>query len=29
MHGAVGSPDGWDLGLQRFAERVRSTPDPS
>jgi uncharacterized protein YndB with AHSA1/START domain len=23
MHGAVGSPDGWNTGLQRFAERVQ------
>jgi len=22
MHGAVGSPDGWDVGLERFAARV-------
>src|SRR5436309_536615 len=24
MRDAVGSPDGWDVGLRRFAERVRS-----
>ena len=22
MHGAVGSPEGWDLGMERFAARV-------
>ncbi len=26
MHGAVGSPDGWDTGLQRFAARLAVTP---
>jgi hypothetical protein len=31
MHGAVGSPDGWDVGLQRFAARIAEgpLPDPS
>ena len=31
MHGAVGSPDGWDSGLHRFAARlaVATGPDPS
>jgi uncharacterized protein YndB with AHSA1/START domain len=31
MHGAVGSPDGWDLGLARFATRLQgaSTPNAS
>jgi len=24
MHGAVGSPDGWGVGMQRFAHRVAS-----
>jgi uncharacterized protein YndB with AHSA1/START domain len=24
MHGAVGSPDGWDVGLHRFADRLAS-----
>jgi hypothetical protein len=23
MHGAVGSPDGWAFGLQRFGERLQ------
>ena len=31
MHGAVGSPEGWDAGLQRFAIRLKgvSIPDLS
>jgi uncharacterized protein YndB with AHSA1/START domain len=31
MHGAVGSPDGWAVGLARFATRLQgaSTPNPS
>jgi hypothetical protein len=24
MHAAVGSPNGWSIGLQRFAQRVSS-----
>ena len=24
MHGAVSSPDGWQVGLQRFSERIHS-----
>jgi len=24
MHGAVSSPDGWPVGLQRFSERIHS-----
>jgi len=24
MHSAVGSPDGWGVGMQRFAERIAS-----
>jgi uncharacterized protein YndB with AHSA1/START domain len=26
MHEAVGSPDGWDVGLQRFAARIADGP---
>lgn len=26
MHGAVGSPEGWDSGLRSFAARVESAP---
>jgi len=24
MHGAVSSPEGWQVGLQRFSERIHS-----
>jgi uncharacterized protein YndB with AHSA1/START domain len=24
MHGAVGSPNGWDVGMRRFADRIAS-----
>jgi hypothetical protein len=27
MHAAVGSPNGWQTGLQRFAQRVSSRGD--
>jgi uncharacterized protein YndB with AHSA1/START domain len=26
MHGAVGSPDGWETGLRRLAARLEATP---
>jgi hypothetical protein len=31
MHGAVASPDGWEVGLQRFADRIDDgqLPQPS
>jgi uncharacterized protein YndB with AHSA1/START domain len=29
MRDAVGSPEGWSMGLQRFAERVEETRVPS
>lgn len=28
MHGAVGSPDGWDAGLRSFAVRLVAEPTP-
>jgi len=28
MHGAVGSPDGWDAGLRRLAARLEASPVP-
>ena len=29
MRDAVGSPEGWDVGLARFASRLESAPAPS
>jgi uncharacterized protein YndB with AHSA1/START domain len=26
MHGAVGSPEGWDAGMHRFAAQLEATP---